>query len=192
MNNVNFFFFYGKRLFYSSLLLLGIILLIGRYYSQYKLNLIRKNSEIYQFNLNMLNSNKFIENMSRFSFKKNIYGSLTALNLAKKYVINNEFHKAEIILKNNLPFIHDKNIIAIYRLYIARLQLQQNNISAALITLNKINDSSWKKNFIDVQGDIILREGKIEKAKKTWSEGINITSSLIMISIMQMKINQLL
>ncbi|AEW44688.1 hypothetical protein SCc_559 [Serratia symbiotica str. 'Cinara cedri'] len=128
---------------------------------------------------------RFVEN------NINSYGVLVALQLAKHFVKQNNFSKAEQQLIEAQLYTKDVNLLAQINLRLARIQLQEKKCSAALKTLDKVKDESWTSLVEDTRGDILLVKGDTEGAREAYSKGLKSTVSLALKALLQIKLNNL-
>ena len=122
---------------------------------------------------------------------KNIYGTLSSLYLAKKYVLNDKLDKAFIQLNNSLEYTKEENLRNILKIRMAKIKIQQKKHSEAMNILNEIKDENWTSIVENMKGDIFIQDKKIKKAKSAWEKSKLLQQSVTSQEIINMKINQI-
>lgn len=122
---------------------------------------------------------------------KNIYGTLSSLSLAKKYILDNNLDKAFIQLDNSLKYTKEENLKNILKLRIAKIKIQQNKNQDAMKILEDIKDSSWTNIIENMKGDIFMKNKDIKKAILAWEKSKYFEQSNASKEIINMKINQI-
>lgn len=122
---------------------------------------------------------------------KNTYGALASLELAQKYVDNNDLTKAAAQLQQGLANTSDANLQALINMRLARIQIQQKQADAALKTLESIKGEGWVAIVADLRGEALLSKGDKQGARDAWSKGTQTDASPALREMMQMKINNL-
>ncbi|CAK9885625.1 MAG: hypothetical protein XXXJIFNMEKO3_02031 [Candidatus Erwinia impunctatus] len=120
-----------------------------------------------------------------------VYGALASLNLAKRYVDDNQLDKALIQLNNGLKDTQDSNLQTLINLRIARLQLQMKKPDDALKTLENVKGEGWIAVVADIRGDALLSKGDNQGARSAWSKGIDSDASPALVEMLKMKMNNL-
>jgi predicted negative regulator of RcsB-dependent stress response len=135
---------------------------------------------------------KYLVEAEYFVIKnQNIYGTLTALNLAKKYVLNNHLDKALIQLKNSMRYTKEENLRNILKLRIAKIKIQNSENQDALNILESIKNHNWDNIIENMKGDIFLNEKKKKEAIKSWKNSLSMENSNASKEIINMKITEL-
>ncbi len=122
---------------------------------------------------------------------KNTYGALASLELAQKYVDNNDLAKAAAQLQQGLSNTSDANLQALINVRLARIQIQQKQADTALKTLDGIKGEGWVAIVADLRGEALLSKGDKQGARDAWSKGAQTNASPALREMMQMKINNL-
>ncbi|WP_295163995.1 tetratricopeptide repeat protein [uncultured Buchnera sp.] len=122
---------------------------------------------------------------------KNIYGTLSSLFLAKKYILDNNLDKAFIQLNNSLKYTKEENLKNILKLRIAKIKIQQNKNQDAMKILEDIKDSTWTSIKENMKGDIFMKNKDIKKAILAWEKSKYFEQSNASKEIINMKINQI-
>jgi len=180
-------------------LAIGVIIGIGalagwRYWSSHQDSGSRETSAAYQQVSTALDSSKpeTLTAAAKFAdSNSNTYGALASLDLAKRYVDNNELDKAAAQLQNGLKATKDANLQAVLNLRLARVQLQQKQPDAALKTLDAVKGDGWTAIIADVRGEALLSKGDSKGAREAWSKGIASNASPALKEMLQMKMNNL-
>ncbi|KFK96775.1 MULTISPECIES: YfgM family protein [unclassified Serratia (in: enterobacteria)] len=121
----------------------------------------------------------------------NSYGVLAALQLAKHFVEQNDFAKAEQQLVVAQGQTKDESLLAIINLRLAHVQLQEKKLDEALKTLDGVKGEGWLAMAQDVRGDVLLAKGDIKGAREAYSKGIESNPSQALAGLMRMKLNNL-
>lgn len=189
----NFFAQNGKPLVIG--VVLGVGALIGwRYWSNHQDSGSRVTSASYQQVTSALDASKpaTLEAAAKFaSDNSNTYGALASLDLAKRYVDNNQLDKAAERLQSGLKDTQDANLQAVLNLRLARIQLQQKQPDAVLKTLESIKGDGWGAIVADIRGEALLSKGDTQGARDAWSKGVASDASSTLKEMLQMKMNNL-
>ena len=160
-------------------------------------------SRIYKENLEILKYEEIIKKINvkdskslneaeNFIVKNNnIYGTLTALFLAKKYILYDNFDKAFIQLKNSLKYTKEENLKNILKLKIAKIQIQKNQNKEAIDMLDTIKNHNWNNIIENMKGDIFINKKNKKEALKHWKNSFLIEESNASKEIINIKINEL-
>ncbi|QCI20723.1 tetratricopeptide repeat protein [Buchnera aphidicola (Brachycaudus cardui)] len=122
---------------------------------------------------------------------KNIYGTLTAMFLAKKYVLKNDFQKAIIQLNNSLKYTKEENLRNILKIRITKITIQQKEYKKSINILKTINDHNWSNIIENIKGDIFFKQNNKKAAIKAWEKSLFLESSNASKEIINMKLNEL-
>jgi len=189
----NFFAQNGKALVAG--VVLGVGALVGwKYWSSHEDSGSRETSAAYQQVTAALDASKpaTLDAAAKFaSDNNNTYGALASLDLAKRYVDNNQLDKAAAQLQNGLQDTKDANLQAVLNLRLARIQLQQKQPDAVLKTLENIKGDGWVAIVADVRGEALLSKGDTQGARDAWSKGVAADTSSALKEMLQMKMNNL-
>ncbi|WP_421506768.1 YfgM family protein [Erwinia rhapontici] len=189
----NFFAQNGKALVVG--VVLGVGALLGwRYWSNHQDNGSREVSASYQQVTSALDATKpaSLDAVAKFaSENSNTYGALASLDLAKRYIDNNQLDKAVDQLQSGLKSTKDANLQAVLNLRLARIQLQQKQPDAVLKTLESVKGDGWAAIVADVRGEALLSKGDVKGARDAWSKGIASDASSTLKEMLQMKVNNL-
>jgi len=151
------------------LLLLGFLFYQG--YSYYKVNQIHKNSIVFFDSKNINNEEKFYEIMQNLSEKKDIYATLSSLELIKLNLKNKNYN---IALELYLDLLNNDKLENQYKAAIASkaafefIEIQFNNLSLDLIPqiekfISFIDDNLNGYEGIKLELTYILAVAKVDK-----------------------------
>lgn len=121
----------------------------------------------------------------------NCYGALAALQLAKHFVKQDDFFKAEQKLIQVQSQTKDDNLLSQIKLRLARVQLQEKKLDYALKTLETIKSPGWIGLAQDIRGDVFLAKGDTKSARKAYSESIILNGSQAQKVLLRIKLNNL-
>ncbi|WP_416260740.1 YfgM family protein [Gibbsiella quercinecans] len=121
----------------------------------------------------------------------NSYGVLAALELAKHFVGQNDFAKAEQQLLLALGQAKEPNLQAMISLRLASVQLQEKKLDDALKTLDGVKGEGWVAMQQDVRGDILLAKNDAKGAREAYQKGISSNASPALQVLLRMKLNNL-
>jgi predicted negative regulator of RcsB-dependent stress response len=102
----------------------------------------------------------------------NSYVALTALALAKESAKSNDWEKVQQHLTTAIAKSPTQGITAIASLRLARVQVQIEQYSEALATLNSEFPQSFTAAIEEIKGDIYLQQGKNDLARNAYQAAI--------------------
>lgn len=138
------------------------------------------------------NNPKNIYEVEQFIIKnQNIYGTLTALSLSKKYILDNKLDNALVTLNNSLKYTSEENLKILLSLNIAKIKIEKKQYQQALSILQKIQNHNWNNIIENMKGDIFKELKNTKEAIKSWEKSLSIENSNASKEIIQMKINDL-
>ncbi|BEN50914.1 membrane protein [Serratia marcescens] len=176
---------------------LGIGALVGwRYWQSHENSNMMAASQSYQEASDRLAAGKpddvaAAEKFVQANSNSNSYGVLAALQLAKHFVEQNDFAKAEQQLALAQGQTKDDNLLAMIDLRLARVQLQEKKLDEALKTLDGVKGEGWAAMMQDVRGDVLLAKGDAKGAREAYSKGIESNASQALQVLLRMKLNNL-
>lgn len=174
---------------------LGIGALVGwRYWQSHENSKMMAASQSYQEASDRLAAGKPDDVAAAEKFVQangNSYGVLAALQLAKHFVEQNDFAKAEQQLALAQGQTKDDNLLAMIDLRLARVQLQEKKLDEALKTLDGVKGEGWAAMMQDVRGDVLLAKGDAKGAREAYSKGIESNASQALQVLLRMKLNNL-
>lgn len=135
---------------------------------------------------------KNLNKVENFIVKNNnIYGTLIAMELAKKYILNNNLDKAFTQLNHCLEYTKENNLKNILQLRMTKIKIQKNEYNQAMNIIKSITDKNWKNIVEHIKGDIFAKQNKNKEAIKCWKKSLLIESLNASREILRMKINEL-
>lgn len=111
--------------------------------------------------------------------------------MAKHFVEQNDFAKAQQQLALAQGQTKDDNLLAMIDLRLARVQLQEKKLDEALKTLDGVKGEGWAAMMQDVRGDVLLAKGDAKGAREAYSKGIESNASQALQVLLRMKLNNL-
>ncbi|MFC3396401.1 YfgM family protein [Brenneria rubrifaciens] len=122
---------------------------------------------------------------------QNSYGALTSLELARHYVDQKDFAKAEQQLVLAQSQTKDADLLALVNLRLARIQLQEKKTDDALKTLDAIKLDGWVALAADVRGDVLVGKGDNKAARDAYNKGLSANPPQALKALLTMKLNNL-
>ncbi|QCI21304.1 tetratricopeptide repeat protein [Buchnera aphidicola (Hyperomyzus lactucae)] len=180
-------------LFFISLFLVLIVFL---FYLQYPFRAQKENLDSSEYKkiikkINKKNSKNLIEAEHFIIKNQNIYGTLTALYLAKKYTLEGTLNKAFLQLNNSLKYTKEENLKNILKLRMAKIKMQNSENKDALNILENIKNHNWDNIIENMKGDIFINEKNKKEAIKAWRKSLSIENSNASKEIINIKIAEL-
>lgn len=176
-------------------IVLGIGALVGwRYWQNHQSASMMAASESYEQTSMVLAAPKSADVTAAEKFiqaNSNNYGVLAAMQLAKYFVDQGDFAKAEQQLLTAQSNVKDENLLALINLRLARVQLQEKKLDEALKTLEGVKGEGWMTMMQDVRGDVLLAKGDSKGAREAYSKGIESNASPALTAMMRIKLNNL-
>lgn len=121
----------------------------------------------------------------------NSYGVMAALELAKHFVEQKDFAKAEQQLVLAQGKAKEDNLLSVVNLRLARVQLQEKKLDEALKTLDGVKGEGWAAMLADIRGDVLLAKGDAKGAREAYSKGLESNPSQAQQALLRMKLNNL-
>jgi len=141
--------------------------------------------------INMNNSENLNEAENFIIENDNIYGTLTALSLSKRYILSNNLEKAFIQLNNSLKYTKEEILKNILKLNIAKIYIQQFKNNQAIDILQTIHNHNWNNIIENMKGDIFINKNLKKEAIKSWKNSLLSENSNASKEIINMKISEL-
>ncbi|TKB47093.1 YfgM family protein [Thalassotalea mangrovi] len=160
----------------------GLVIGLGgffgyNYYQDQKIEAMETASTQFQENMQAMESNdeKFRSESQAFinDHKDSSYAAFTALALAKDAVAHSDFAEAEKQLTTAAELAPSEEIKAIAMLRMARVQIQQQNMDAALATLESPFPEKFAANVAETKGDAYLLAGDKEQARTAYQTAVD-------------------
>ncbi|AKM47006.1 Putative negative regulator of RcsB-dependent stress response, UPF0070 family [Edwardsiella anguillarum] len=184
---------------YGKTLVVGVVIGVGallgwRYWVGHQQANMAQASQSYQLASEALSGGKQDGVALSAAFIKengNNYGVLVALQLAQYEVEKSDFAKAQAQLVWAAGQAKDENLKSLSDLRLARVQLQENQLDAALKTLDGVTAKGWQPLAQDVRGDVLLKKGDAKGAREAYSKGLAESASQSLQALLRMKLNNL-
>jgi len=106
-------------------------------------------------------------------FHGTYYADLAKLKLAKKYSDGGQLAEAIAVLRQLVESSKDEELVAIARLRLASLHLQNESFDEAMDTLDGDAAAAMSGLYADMRGDIYAAQGSIEEAKSAYEEALD-------------------
>lgn len=101
------------------------------------------------------------------------YSTLTALQLAKLSVDENDLEGAAAHLTKVAQTAKDEAIKSIANIRLARIQAELKQYDLALTTLASVSQDAFKAQTQEVKGDILLAQGNFDGARAAYTESLS-------------------
>ncbi|MDX5629591.1 MULTISPECIES: YfgM family protein [unclassified Brenneria] len=173
---------------------LGVGALVGwRFWLNHQNNSAMASSASYQQISDRLAEGKAedIASAEKFSTNKNSYGVLASLALARHYVDQKDFAKAEQQLIQAQSQTKDADLLSLVNLRLARIQLQENKADEALKTLDAVKLDGWVALAAEVRGDALVSKGDNQAAREAYNKGLDANPPQALQAFLRMKLNNL-
>lgn len=132
-------------------------------------------------------SNQLIKNYS-----KTIYADAAHLTLAKNYVSQDNYDKAQEHLEFVIKHSKLNALKQVARIRITRLMIAKKNYDQALTELASVNDNAYKPVIDELKGDIYAATGQYQQAIASYKEAITeVRTSGMGNLFLEMKTNEL-
>lgn len=163
---------------YALVILAGVVIAIiaitgWRYWQDRQIKMLKHASILYDEMLTVRSQNNTAATIARAErlvshYPKTIYGQMAALMLARTDVLQKDNVEAEKHLRWVLDQSHAPALRQIARLRLARLQIAEQKTDLALITLQKVDDSSFSGLIDEVRGDAYYFTKDFNKAREAY------------------------
>jgi predicted negative regulator of RcsB-dependent stress response len=162
----------GVAIFIGVVIGLGAVIGVRYWYSYQETRSIAASDVYNRFTESVqkneeANTQKLANEMLQ-KYKGTSYAALTALQLAKQNVDANKLAEAEKNLRWALDNPGDKSIALITRQRLAEVLSAEGKLDEALSVLDKVKDPTFDPLFAQVRGDILRKQGKLEKAREAY------------------------
>ncbi|CRK85538.1 UPF0070 protein YfgM [Candidatus Providencia siddallii] len=168
-----------------------ICIFIWNFFGSYKTKVLFNSVKQYELVNSQLYTDKYIESAKKFILENNnIYGVITALELSRVFVNNNNLNDAQKILTNILRKPMNVNIQDLINIRIARIKLEQGNIDDAITYVSSIKNKLWQSMIQNILGDAFIYKGDKLSAKSSYKLGLDNSSRFIK-NILILKLNNI-
>lgn len=168
---------HGKTISVAILLIfLGAI--SWQLWQRYQYNQAEKASVLYDELIALTTSQKIKEakevaaNITK-SYRSTIYSTMSKLWLAEQAISENKYNDAIQFLKSAQKSESDKKIKQIIVLRLARVYLQQQQFTDALILLDKPIDKSFAYAVFELKGDVYRMKNDLPRSKNAYQQAID-------------------
>lgn len=121
---------------------------------------------------------------------KTSYAVFALLDAAKSAVNKQDFAQAENLLKQAVSASADDILTSVSLLRLAAVQLQQQQLDAALDSLQQVKGESWESRKQLMRGDILLAKGDKAGAKASFENALH-NASPLEAQLIQVRLNNL-
>lgn len=178
--------------------IIAIVIATGwRFYQQHITKRAQEASLIYERMMGDFMRND-IENVKKQSeilidqFKRTPYATFATFALVKIAVEQKAYDQAIKLLDGVIQHCHNKDFCQIARIRAARLYLMQDQTEKALKILEPVENPSFNGLISEVKGDIYIKQGQKEKAKKAYQAALDqLPPQAAIRPLLQMKLDNL-
>ena len=143
-----------------------------RYWQDYQITKSQERSVQYQLAVaNIGNDDASIEKFVQAN-EKTSYAVFALLDQAKAFVVNNDFNKAEVVLKQAVAQSTGNILVSISALRLATVQYQLGQYDQAINTLAKVKGDSWESAKLTLMGDIQFAKGDTNAARASFEKAL--------------------
>ena len=130
-------------------------------------------------------------NFIKENYADTVYASSAALLLAKQYIDEKQYPKAQIELEWASSHAPSNSLKQLAKIRLARLFLYQKQFKQALASLDAFNDDVFAPMVFELKGDIFMAEGKTEMAKKEYQQAFDkLPNPALATESLRFKLNQ--
>lgn len=122
--------------------------------------------------------------------EKNLYTTLTNLEIAGYYADQGDYQQALTALSQAKQDEKDPFILQVIAFRMARLQFELNEFTQSLTTLNTLSDPSWQSLVNNLKGDIYVKMNNYPLAKQAYEQALGDRAATPLNAIINMKLNQ--
>ncbi|MDC0602432.1 tetratricopeptide repeat protein [Aliiglaciecola sp.] len=157
---------------------IGVVLGIGglygwRYYNDSQIASQETASTSYETVVASLNADNTAQAEAFVDNNNNGYSVLTALQLAKLAVDNEDLAAASKHLQHVATHASDAAIKSVANVRLARIQNALSEYDKALSTLLLVTQDSFKAQVSEIKGDVFVNQGKFEEAKAAYNDSLD-------------------
>ena len=183
---------------YGNSIVVGVVVGLGglygwNYYSAHKIEQAQSASDSYIAAVNDVNDElKFAGDLAKFKkeYNQQGYQAMLQLMMAKSAVDANELDKAVTALKDVIAAKPGYGIEDLATIRLARIQAQQDQVSAALTTLAQVTSASFLAQRDELKGDLLVRQGDVEQAKAAYEAAMGVAENATN-PVLKMKLDNL-
>ena len=179
---------------HGAAIIIGAVLGLGglwgwRYYSESQITSQEDASLRYQEAIETLATDDTAK-LTQFAKDEEAAGYKTIANLvaAQQAAEEGDFDAAANHLNTVVSESPDAHIASIASLRLARVQIEMNQLDAALSTLGEISDKAFDAEVQEIKGDIFVRQAKFDDARMAYTSALEKSTSN---RLLQMKLDNL-
>ena len=156
----------------------GVVLGIGglygwRYYNDTQIASQEAASKSYETVVASLNADNTAQAEAFVENNDNGYSVLTALQLAKLAVDNQDLAAAAKHLQHVATHASDAAIKSVANVRLARVQNSLTEYDNALATLLLVTQDSFKAQVAEIKGDVFVNQGKFDEARTAYNDSLD-------------------
>ncbi|MCL1078928.1 hypothetical protein D5R81_13000 [Parashewanella spongiae] len=183
---------------YGNSIIVGAVVGLGglygwNYYSAHKVEQAQNASDAYLAAVNDTSDEaKLAGDFAKFKkeYSQQGYQAMLQLMMAKSAVEASQLDKAVTVLKEVIAAKPGHGIEDIATLRLARIQAEQDQVSAALTTLSQVTSASFLAQRDELKGDLLVRQGDVEQAKAAYEAAMGIAKNATN-PVLKMKLDNL-
>ncbi len=186
----------GKAVIFG--IVLGLAAIFGwREWQSYKINQSITASDLFQEVIVSLQQNQSQEakdpaNEIVRNYENTGYAILNRLILAQLAVADNDYSQAEEHLRLALDNTQNESLLHEIRVRLTRVYIAENKFDEALSLLTLANQGVFKSVYEELRGDIFVLQGKINEARASYMQAIELSSSSsVDLTFLNMKLDDL-
>ena len=161
---------------HGTAIIVGALLGLGglwgwRYYSESQLEASESASQGYQEAVQELEQSNDPAQLDSFidAHADSGYGTIASLIAARTAVSEGDFDSAANHLNRVVSTAEDTHLRSMAGIRLARVQMEMNQLDAALSTLSDIQDDAFSGQIAAVKGDIYVRQEKFDDAREAYT-----------------------
>ncbi|MBE8167795.1 MAG: tetratricopeptide repeat protein [Shewanella sp.] len=183
---------------YGNSIIVGAVVGLGglygwNYYSAHKIGQAQNASDAYLAAVNDTSDEaKLAGDIAKFKkeYNQQGYQAMLQLMMAKSAVEANQLDKAVAVLKDVIADKPGYGIEEIATIRLARIQAEQDQVSAALTTLSQVTSASFLAQRDELKGDLLVRQGDVEQAKAAYEAAMGVAENATN-PVLKMKLDNL-
>ena len=161
---------------HGTAIIVGALLGLGglwgwRYYSESQLEASESASQGYQEAVQELEQSNDPAQLDSFidANQDSGYGTIASLIAARTAVSEGDFDSAANHLNRVVSTAEDTHLRSMAGIRLARVQMEMNQLDAALSTLSDIQDDAFSGQIAEVKGDIYVHQEKFDDAREAYT-----------------------
>lgn len=178
------------RLVLALIVLIFIVMGVVGYFQHAKKVRLTEALYTYQTQFEVVNQQNLEQAKIFAATEKNIYTTLTYLEIAKYYVVQGDYQQALAALNQSKEDEKDPFILQVIAFRTARVQFELNELPQSLTTLNTILDPIWQSLVNNLKGDIYVQMKNYPLAKQAYEQALGDRAQTEFNAMIEMKLNQ--